>query len=92
MNSPYYLPYEDTFPARCAEYQWCVNGAVTARTCAGDTEFTQHNGDNPCDTPSNSTYCGQRRSLLTTTSPGGTSAATGGLCVCLVLVLWLYVH
>ena len=62
-TSPQYIPYNDTYPNRCQEYQRCVFGVASHEMCPGSMEFNQVGGSGPCDNPSNTTYCGQRRVL-----------------------------
>ena len=63
VTSPEYIPYNDTYPDRCKEYQRCVNGIAYPGVCAGSTEYNQEGNSVPCDNPSNTTYCGKRRAL-----------------------------
>ena len=72
VTSAEYLPLNDTFPGRCQHYQRCVHGVSESQQCPGNTEFSQASA-NPCDNPSNTTYCGARRAL----EPDDGSAGTG---------------
>ena len=70
VTSPEYIPYNDTYPDRCKEYQRCVNGIAIHGLCPGITEYNQEGNTVPCDNPSNTTYCGKRRAL----EPGNLTA------------------